>query len=240
MNQNLYVGCLIGILLLSAGCSKNTAPVKKATKPAAKAKTLSTATTRDLIAFIKEKDVFSPPEQRQAQLAAIEFKEESTPPPPPVLQKLLITGTGFNGREALVSVENRETGDMKFLKVDKQLGAYRILNIAEGMLTVVLDTTRETRVLRVGDEVELPGTISSASVPVAVKPAVSVSSGGISFTSNDNQFSRSSRRNRRVPNQPNTKNQTQITGSVPSTGGANESLEERLRRRRQQQEEELK
>lgn len=100
---------------------------------------------------IVEKDIFTPPDMRSSMQPSIPVVEPIIEP-----QKLSITGIVFDGSQYLVSVENLETNESNYLKINDQLLDYSIITIDFDKVTV--KKKKETKIFQVGDQIPIPGT----------------------------------------------------------------------------------
>jgi len=109
----------------------------------------------DPVILISDKDIFTPPEMRPAHTApnSIPVEEKIE------LQQLTITGLVFDGKQYLVSIENQETSETNYLKVNDSISGYRIVAIDFNQIQV--RSAEKTRTYQVGDRLPLLGTRSS-------------------------------------------------------------------------------
>ncbi|MCX7918039.1 MAG: hypothetical protein N3A72_00235 [bacterium] len=167
-------------------------------------------TEPDLMAEIIESDIFTPPDMRRSIQPAIPIIERVIEP-----EKLTITGIVYDGTQYLVLVENLNSGDANYLKVNDQLLDYSITTI--DFDKVVLEKKNQTKTYYIGDQIPIPGT-------------------GTIRTEVPEKGDTSDIENQTIT--PTT--ETVSSGAVTMPLPPGDSLEERLRKRRLQQEEELK
>lgn len=128
----------------------NTIPAKTGTKvadPIGK----DTGSEAEPYADILDKDIFTPPDMRSSMKTPMTVEERIIEP-----QKLTITGIVFDGTQYLVSVENLETNESNYLKVNDQLIDYSIVTIDFDKVTT--KKKKEIKTYQVGDQIPIPGT----------------------------------------------------------------------------------
>jgi hypothetical protein len=160
MNYPKYILIILlsfTISLLSCGNKSTSLSSSKTGKPAA----ISQSKSTDLVgketdsgsepyADILEKDIFTPPDMRSSMKAAPVVENIIEP------QKLTLTGIVFDGTQFLVSVENLETNESNYLKVNDQLIDYSIVTIDFDKVTA--KKKKEIKIYQVGDQIPIPGT----------------------------------------------------------------------------------
>jgi hypothetical protein len=203
----------ITVFLFSCGSKSTSQSTSKTGKSSAISQSNSADSTgketdseSEPYAGILEKDIFTPPDMRSSMKAPPTIVENIIEP-----QKLTITGIVFDGMQYLVSVENLETNESNYLKVNDQLIDYSIVTI--DFDRVLAKKKKDIKTYQVGDQIPIPGTGTQRVKEAAIAIAEDT-------TELDN---------------PNIKTETGTP--LPPAG---DSMEERLRKRRQQQEEELK
>ena len=220
-------------------------PVKttrKKTTAANNSKVPASVDTTDPLTFIVENDIFTPPSQRVTVSVST---EESEPPPKP--QELEITGIVNDGKQYLVSVENRDTREANFIRINETMGEYLVNVIRDNQ--VECTKNKEKILLAIGDRITLPGTVSSSAsstiAPVNVEEYRRMDQSQSSGNNNSNRFSR--RRNSGNNSTPvmaappaSTAPTNIRTNTTAGSSASTLSIEEKLRRRRQQQEESLR
>jgi hypothetical protein len=161
MNYNRYWLAIIlslTIIFLGCGSNSNIPATAKNVKVSATTQINSADPVKgepDTIvepyADIVEKDIFTPPDMRSSMKAPILVEERIIEP-----QKLTITGIVFDGNQFLVSVENLETNESHYLKINDPLLDYSIVTIDFEKVTA--KKKKELKILQVGDQIPIPGT----------------------------------------------------------------------------------
>jgi hypothetical protein len=156
------------VVLASLGMAGCTNPVNYAVTSKEKnnkvADTSKATDTTDIVEYINAKNIFSIPSERNTR--EIEFSESTsqvivTAPP----QYLSITGIARIGRQYLLSVENSETKERKFLLPGDAMGPYRVISITSDNVEAQKQNQKSVEIFNVGDQVELPGTSLQVSAP---------------------------------------------------------------------------
>jgi hypothetical protein len=216
----------ITVFLLSCGSKSPSPSTSNTGKPSAISGTKSadpagkeTDSESEPYSDILEKDIFTPPDMRSSMKTPMPVVENIIEP-----QKLTITGIVFDGTQYLVSVENFETGESNYLKVNDQLIDYSITTI--DFDKVIAKKKKDSKTYQVGDQIPIPGTGTQR-----VKESV------ISEDTTHRILTVSQSENPERTDLDNPNINTETASGLPPAG---DSLEERLRKRRQQQEEELK
>jgi len=224
--KNKLILIVILASLVMAGCTNQVNKAGSSKLKNNKAVDTSKATdTTDIVEYINTKNIFSIPSERNAK--EIEFTESTSQvivAAPP--QYLSITGIARIGRQYLLSVENTETKERKFLLPGDEMGPYKVMTITSDNVEAQKHNQKTVEMFKVGEQVELPGTSSQ----VTSQPIINV-------TPEKKDNVEPVQKTNGKPNNRRSKTEIQKTDST----GNNEStdLETQLRERRKKQEEEL-
>jgi hypothetical protein len=161
--KNKLILIVILASLVMAGCTNQVNKAGSSKLKNNKAVDASKATdTTDIVEYINTKNIFSFPSERNAK--EIEFTESTTQvivAAPP--QYLSITGIARIGRQYLLSVENSETKERKFLLPGDAMGPYKVISITSDNVEAQKQNQKAVEMFKVGDQIELPGTSSQVS-----------------------------------------------------------------------------
>ncbi len=225
MKINTGITILISIMIIGpmSGCIRQSPKSDKQNSKDKKTVHVNQSEdTTDIVEMISSKNIFAIPTERNVK--EIEFTESASiiQSPP---QSLTITGIALDGGHYILSVENTETKERKFLIQGDEMGDYKVHSILYDRVEAIKTGQKDITLFSIGDQVELPGTASSLIITNNLSKEVPIVKSEVSPIPNSRRGNRRAQKSEIKQNEP-VKNESS-------------DMETELRERRKKQEEEL-